>query len=161
MTNLEKAGHATLSERLSKLTADEVTANAHADDPIAIGGRTYPREDVAEILGGKLDALPSRKAVPRLPDVTFRGARGITMGRYNQQKNALESGRCVRFRCALAPFGRARAIERWECQGRQSACAEAPADAWRLSVPKAKPPLVFTQKSPKTLQNRSIRHLSS
>jgi len=49
---------ANLSERLAKLTADEAIANTHADDPIAIGGHTYPREDIAEILGGKLDALP-------------------------------------------------------------------------------------------------------
>ena len=52
---------ASLSERLSKLTADEATANAHADDPITIGGRTYPREDIPDILGGKLDALPKQR----------------------------------------------------------------------------------------------------
>src|ERR1700729_2815876 len=39
------------SEWLSKLTADEATANAHTSDPIAIGGRTYPREDIPAILG--------------------------------------------------------------------------------------------------------------
>ncbi|HUY31871.1 MAG TPA: sigma-70 family RNA polymerase sigma factor [Pirellulales bacterium] len=65
---------ATLSERLSKLTADETTANAHADDPIAIGGRTYPREDVAEILGGKLDALPMGvREMTRIKLGTYRG----------------------------------------------------------------------------------------
>ncbi len=37
---------ASLSERLSKLTADEATAKTHATDPITIGGRTYPREDM-------------------------------------------------------------------------------------------------------------------
>ena len=52
---------ASLSERLSKLTADEATANAHADDPITIGGRTCSREDVPDILGGKLDALPTQR----------------------------------------------------------------------------------------------------
>ena len=39
---------ASLSERLSKLATDEATATAHADDPIAIGGRTYPREDIPD-----------------------------------------------------------------------------------------------------------------
>ena len=48
-----------LSDRLAKLSADEATAKAHADDPITISGRTYPREDIQEILGGKLDALPA------------------------------------------------------------------------------------------------------
>ena len=49
---------ASLTERLSKLTADDATAKAHDTDPIAIGGRTYPREDIPDILGGRLDALP-------------------------------------------------------------------------------------------------------
>jgi hypothetical protein len=31
---------ASLTERLAKVTADEATTNAHASDPIAIGGRT-------------------------------------------------------------------------------------------------------------------------
>ena len=39
---------ASLSERLSKLTADEATATAHAGDPITIGGRTCSREDVPD-----------------------------------------------------------------------------------------------------------------
>src|SRR5277367_6255163 len=47
-----------LTKRLSGLTADQETVTAHSDDPITIGGRTYPREDIAEILGRKLDALP-------------------------------------------------------------------------------------------------------
>ena len=49
---------ASLSERLSNLTADQATATAHADDPITIGGRTCSREDVSAVLGGQLDALP-------------------------------------------------------------------------------------------------------
>ncbi len=47
-----------LSDRLAKLSADESTAKAHATDPITIGGRTYPREDISDVLGGKLDGLP-------------------------------------------------------------------------------------------------------
>ena len=66
---------------LSKLTADEATAKAHATDPIAIGGRTYPREDIPEILGGKLDALPKNvRETTRIPLGTYRGLRfGIVL----------------------------------------------------------------------------------
>ena len=72
---------ASLSERLSKLTADEATATAHADDPITIGGRTYPRDDVPAILGGKLDALPKNvRETTRIPLGTYRGLRfGIVL----------------------------------------------------------------------------------
>ena len=65
---------ASLSERLSKLSADEATAKAHADDPITIGGRTYPREDIPDILGGKLDGLPKHvRETTRIPLGTYRG----------------------------------------------------------------------------------------
>ena len=72
---------ASLSERLSKLTADEATANTHANDPIAIGGRTYPREDIPDILGGKLDALPKKvRETARIPLGNYRGLRfGIVL----------------------------------------------------------------------------------
>ena len=65
-----------LSDRLAKFSADEATAKAHADDPITIGGRTYPREDIQDILGGKLDALPTsaRNATP-IPLGTYHGLR--------------------------------------------------------------------------------------
>ncbi len=53
---------ASLSERLSKLTADQATATAHADDPITIGSRTWSREDVPAVLAGQLDALPRTSA---------------------------------------------------------------------------------------------------
>ncbi len=67
---------ASLSERLSKLTADEATATAHAGDPITIGGRTCSREDVPDILGGKLDALPKNvRETTRIPLGTYRGLR--------------------------------------------------------------------------------------
>ena len=65
---------ASLSERLAKLAADEATAKTHADDPIAIGGRTYPREDIPDILGGKLDGLPKHTMErTRIPLGTYRG----------------------------------------------------------------------------------------
>jgi hypothetical protein len=65
-----------LSERLSKLSADAATAKTHAADPIAIGGRTYPREDIPEILGGKLNALPNTvRETTRIPLGNYRGLR--------------------------------------------------------------------------------------
>ena len=65
-----------LSDRLAKLSADEATVKAHADDPVAIGGRTYPREDIPVILGGKLDTLPmSAPNATRIPLGTCRGLR--------------------------------------------------------------------------------------
>jgi hypothetical protein len=63
-----------LSERLAKLATDEATSKSHADDPIAIGGRTYPREDIPDILGGKLDGLPKHTMErTRIPLGTYRG----------------------------------------------------------------------------------------
>ena len=72
---------ASLSERLSKLSADEDTAKTHATDPIAIGGRTYPREDIPDILGGKLDSLPKHaRETTRIPLGTYRSLRfGIVL----------------------------------------------------------------------------------
>ena len=65
-----------LSERLSKLSADEATAKTHAGDPISIGGRTYPHEDIPDILGGKLDGLPKNvRDTPRVPLGSYRGLR--------------------------------------------------------------------------------------
>ena len=65
-----------LSERLSKLSTDEATAKEHVTDPITIGGRTYPREDIPEILGGKLDGLPKNvRETTRISLGTYRGLR--------------------------------------------------------------------------------------
>jgi len=70
-----------LSGRLSTLTTDQATAAAHADDPMTIGGRTYPREDIPAILGGKLDALPRTvRETTGVPLGTYRGLRfGIVL----------------------------------------------------------------------------------
>jgi len=63
-----------LSDRLSKLSADDATAKTHATDPIAIGGRTYPLEDVPDILGGRLNALPKNvRETARIPLGSYRG----------------------------------------------------------------------------------------
>ncbi|GIK15179.1 MAG: hypothetical protein BroJett003_01430 [Planctomycetota bacterium] len=65
-----------LSERLSNLTADQSVAAARAGDPIAIGGRTYSREDAPSVLGGQLDALPREiRQERRIPLGVFRGLR--------------------------------------------------------------------------------------
>ena len=73
---------ASLSERLSKLTADEATATAHADDPITIGGRTLRHaKTYPPSLAGKLDALPKNvRETTRIPLGNYRGLRfGIVL----------------------------------------------------------------------------------
>ncbi len=65
---------ASLSGRLSNLTTDHATADAHADDPMTIGKRTWPREDVPAVLGGQLDALPRNvRETTRVPLGVYRG----------------------------------------------------------------------------------------
>jgi hypothetical protein len=65
---------ASLSGRLSNLTADQATATARASDPITIGGRTYRGDDIPAILGGKLDALPKNvRETTRVPLGKYRG----------------------------------------------------------------------------------------
>jgi len=65
---------ASLSDRLSRLTEDEATTNARASDPVTIGGRTYPGDDIPGILGGKLDALPKKvRETTRVPLGDYRG----------------------------------------------------------------------------------------
>ena len=67
---------ASLSEKLSKLTADDATAKAHANDPVTIGGRAQAAKDVANSLGGKLDALPTSVGnATRIALGTYRGLR--------------------------------------------------------------------------------------
>ena len=67
---------ASLSDRLSKLSEDEATAKAHANDPIAIAGRAYRRQDVADILAGKLEAMPKNvRETTRIQIGNYRGLR--------------------------------------------------------------------------------------
>ncbi len=64
------------SQRLAQLTLDRTTLEAHAGAPVAIGGRTFPREDLAAVLGHKLDGLPQTvREVTRVPLGQFRGLR--------------------------------------------------------------------------------------
>jgi N12 class adenine-specific DNA methylase len=63
-----------LNERLSKLTADEATATTHADDPVTIGKRAWPKEDVAAVLADQLDRLPHNvRDTTRVPLGIYRG----------------------------------------------------------------------------------------
>ncbi len=65
-----------LTERLSKLTADAATATAHAADPITIGKRAWPREDVPAVLAERLDFLPRNvRDTTRVPIGIYRGLR--------------------------------------------------------------------------------------
>ncbi len=67
---------ASLSERLSKLTADQATATAHADDRVTIGKRSYSRDDTSAALGDTLQTLPERvMQKQRFPLGTYRGLR--------------------------------------------------------------------------------------
>jgi hypothetical protein len=63
-----------LNERLSKLSADEATATAHAADPIAIGKRSWSREDALAVLGERLDFMPRNvRDTTRVPIGTYKG----------------------------------------------------------------------------------------
>jgi N12 class adenine-specific DNA methylase/trans-aconitate methyltransferase len=65
-----------LAGRLADLKADQSTAAAHVEDPINIGRRTYPRDDIPAVLGRKLDGLLKHVREPtRVPIGTFRGLR--------------------------------------------------------------------------------------
>jgi len=67
---------ASLSERLSKLTADEATTMANAEKPIAIGKRNWSRGDAPAALAGQLDASPRGvNATTRVPIGVYQGLR--------------------------------------------------------------------------------------
>ncbi len=67
---------ASLSGRLSNLTADQATATAHADDRVTIGKRSYSRDDTSAALGDYLHTLPERvMQKQRFPLGTYRGLR--------------------------------------------------------------------------------------
>jgi N12 class adenine-specific DNA methylase len=67
---------ASLSERLSMLTADGEIAAVHAHDPTTIGDRQWAREDAAAILSDRLDAMPRFvHETTRVPMGSYRGLR--------------------------------------------------------------------------------------
>ena len=67
---------ASLTERLSKLTADEATATPMPAIRSPSASRTWSREDAPAILGGKLDPLPRNvRETTRVPLGIYRGLR--------------------------------------------------------------------------------------
>src|SRR5208337_1923364 len=67
---------ASLSGRLSNLTADQATTTAHADDRVTIGNRPYARDDVQGALGDHLTTIPEKvMQTRRFPLGTYRGLR--------------------------------------------------------------------------------------
>lgn len=65
---------ARLEQRIADLSADEATAKRN--DGVAIGGRTYDREDAAEALGARLERIPEQvTSVQRIALGTYRGLR--------------------------------------------------------------------------------------
>jgi hypothetical protein len=65
-----------MSDRIAKLTTDQQTVTDHTSDPITIGGRTPAREDISDVLGDKLDALPRNvRETSRVPLGIYRGLR--------------------------------------------------------------------------------------
>jgi hypothetical protein len=70
------ASIASLSERLSKLSTDQVTVAAHAGDPINIGRQALFREDASAALADQLDRLPRHVGdTTRVPLGTYHGLR--------------------------------------------------------------------------------------
>jgi N12 class adenine-specific DNA methylase len=67
---------ASLDERLTKLTADEATAQAHAHDRITIGRQSCSSKDVAAALGNTLETVPKKVGEPtRIPLGVYHGLR--------------------------------------------------------------------------------------
>jgi hypothetical protein len=67
---------ARLKQRLSALTADLATAQAHANDRITIGSRSCSRQDAASVLAQCLETLPRYVSqTRRFPIGVFRGLR--------------------------------------------------------------------------------------
>jgi hypothetical protein len=67
---------ASLSEWLSKFTADGATAAVHAGDLITIGKRDLAREDAPAVLARQLDLLPENvREMTRIPIGVYQGLR--------------------------------------------------------------------------------------
>ena len=65
---------ASLTERLTNLSADEAIATAHAGDRITIGNRAWSRDDTLGALAEQLDHLPKNiRDTTRIPLGVYRG----------------------------------------------------------------------------------------
>jgi hypothetical protein len=63
-----------LQRRIGGLAQDIATAEAHADAPITVGERAYPREQALEALAARLNTLPAGVSAPRyIPLGRYRG----------------------------------------------------------------------------------------
>ena len=73
-----------LTKRAEGMTADMATAEAHAGDPIIIGGRAYARDDALAVLGNRLNALPAEVHETRsIPVGSYHGLPfGVVLHRY-------------------------------------------------------------------------------
>ncbi len=69
---------ARLTKRVTDLTDDSATIEAHAGDPITVGGRAYSREDALAVLGNRLKSLPD--AVHETRRVALGSYRGLEFG---------------------------------------------------------------------------------
>src|SRR5262249_38225516 len=72
---------ASLSDRLSRLNKDAATAADHAGDPMTIGGRAFPHDDIPAVLAKRLETLPKHSQdTTAIPLGTYRGLRfGIVL----------------------------------------------------------------------------------
>ena len=67
---------AKLNERLSKLTTDEATATAHANDPVTIGKHAWSHKDAPTAMAEQMDRLPRNvRETTRVPLGVYRGLR--------------------------------------------------------------------------------------
>jgi N12 class adenine-specific DNA methylase len=63
-----------LKQRLSHLSSDLATANAHEHDPLIVGGQSCRRDNALAVLGQRLDALPETvREFKRFPLGRYRG----------------------------------------------------------------------------------------
>ncbi|MCK6484520.1 MAG: DEAD/DEAH box helicase family protein [Phycisphaerae bacterium] len=67
---------ARLQDRLSSLTADQLTADVHARDPVTLNGREYMKDEAIAVLGAQLDRMPREvRQEQRVALGVYRGLR--------------------------------------------------------------------------------------
>jgi len=86
-----------LEGRIASLTADREKARVHETDPVVIGSRPCPKDDLMERLGHALEALPKQvRQLTRVPLGRIRGlAFGVTL-RADSTADAYLEGSVVR-----------------------------------------------------------------
>lgn len=83
---------ASLSKRLTQLSADQATLAAHAGEGISIGGQDLPKDEAIQSLAAALERLPREvRHEQRVALGNWRGLRfGIVLGPYDQAELYLE-----------------------------------------------------------------------